>query len=144
MQARQKSFSTSNIEPTVSTYQTMFKPAKPLQVVRLSDLVIHSPGPQNNTSVQQKQTMAKSDSNLQQMQVQNFMPTVSSEQIQSAINYKRAIECETEENANNKKFDQEDMDIEEGDSLQTSQFVLAPTPAQLGRAPLQRRQNSSK
>lgn len=163
MHSRQKSFSTSSIEPQTSNYQTVFKPTnKPVQVLRLSDLVIHSPGgPHSNNHIQlqnqqqqqhqqaQKQLIMKQEPNL--IQGQTFIPNVSSSEhvptSASAINYKRPIDSDGEENAH-KKFEHEDMEAEsaneENDNTETNHFVLAPTPAQLGRAPLQRRQNSSK
>lgn len=143
LHSRQKSFSTSSVEPTsTNNFHPIFnQPANPIQVVRLSELVLNSPGPSTN----HQQCLIKHESYLKQSQTTTT--NKSSDKIvtsSSAINYKRPIESDVEENPVKKfEYDQE-ICSEEIDSLQNNHFVLAPTPAQLGRAPLQRRQNSGK
>lgn len=106
--------STSNIQPTSF-------PTK-LQNIHVKDEPPESPS--NKASMTYQQNFHSSDNKCLKEQACNVAATETTE-------IKEQENCDKTKNSQEESSDQENKE-----------FVLAPTPAQLGKAPLQRRQNT--
>lgn len=141
-QQRQKAFSTSSIEHASSTHSALAEISQPVRVMKLTDMNTHSPSlhlaKRNKLSEHDNlNTLYKSERNLENA-VQYFSNTM-------AINSKRSFGVSLEEESLNEKDDQQESNPDSAcERFEQDCFILAPTPAQLGKAPLQRRQNQGK